>query len=251
MIVEYHRPKTIEEAVRLLGRDEPKTVPMGGGTVLNAVKEKDFAVVDLQDLNLDQIETVGNQIKFGAAVTLESLIRYEGVPDALIKATRLEAGKNIRQAATIAGALIASDGRSPFATVMLALDAELHLLPEEENIRLGDLLPLRRELLKGKLVKDIFMPNNVRIAFEYVARSSADQPIVSASVARWKSGRTRIVLGGYGSQPIMVLDGAGDLQIEEPVRMAFSDAEDEWASAEYRSDIAVVLVKRCLDQIGE
>jgi probable selenate reductase FAD-binding subunit len=251
MIVEYHRPKTIEEAVKLLGRDKPKTVPMGGGTVLNAVREKDFAVVDLQDLDLDQIETVGSQIRFGSAVTLESLIRYEGVPDSLIKATRLEAGKNIRQAATIAGALIASDGRSPFATVMLALDAELHLLPEEENIRLGDLLPLRRDLLKGKLVKEISIPNNVRIAFEYVARSSADQPIVSAAVTRWKSGRTRIMLGGFGSQPVMVLDGAGGLQIEEPVRMAFSDAEDEWASAEYRSDIAVVLVKRCLDQIGE
>ena len=251
MIVEYHRPKSIEEAVRLIGRDEPKTVPMGGGTVLNAVKEKDFAVVDLQDLDLDQIEIVGSQIRFGAAVTLESLIRYEGIPDALIKATRLEAGKSIRNAATIAGALITSDGRSPFAAVLLALDAELLLLPDEENIRLGDLLPLRLDILKCKLVKEIFIPNKVRIAFEYVARSSADQPIVSAVAARWKSGRTRIVLGGFGSQPVMVLDGKDILQIEKPVGMAFSDAEDEWASAEYRSDIAVVLVIRCLDQIGE
>jgi CO/xanthine dehydrogenase FAD-binding subunit len=251
MIVEYHRPKTIEEAVQLIGRKEPKTVPMGGGTVLNTGMEKEFAVVDLQDLGLDQIEIKGNKIVFGAAATLEVLVRFNGTPEVLLRAAQLEAGKNIRQAATVAGALIASDGRSPFTTVMLALDAELLMLPGDEKIRLGDLLPLRWELLKGKLIKEISIPNNVKIAYEYVARSKADQPIVSAAVARWKSGRTRIILGGYGSQPMLVLDGKDDLQFEEPARMAFSDAGDEWASAEYRSEIAEILVKRCMDQIGE
>ncbi len=256
MIIEYHRPKTIEEAVQLIGRNERETVPMGGGTVLNALPEelgldKEFAVVDLQDLGLDQITVKGNQIVFGAAATLEALVRFDGTPEALVRAAKLEAAKNIRQAATVAGALIASDGRSPFTTVMLALDAELQILPGDEKIRLGDLLPLRWELLIGKLIKEISIPTNVKVAFEYVARSKADQPIVSAAVTRWNSGRTRIILGGFGSQPILVLDGKDDLQFEEPVRMAFSDAGDQWASAEYRSEIAEVLVKRCMDQIGE
>lgn len=251
MIMEYHRPKTIEEAVRLVGREEPKTVPMGGGTVLNSGLERDIAVVDLQDLALDQIEVKGNQTIIGAAATLESIARFDGIHESLVTATKLEVAKNIRQVATIAGALIASDGRSPFSTVMLALDVELLMLPGDEKIRLGNLLPLRWELLKGKLIKEIAVPNNIKIAFEYVARSKADKPIVSAAVARWNSGRTRIVLGGYGNEPVLVLDGKDDLQIEEVVRMAFSDAGDEWASAEYRSEVAAVLVNRCLDQVGE
>lgn len=35
MILEYHRPKTIDEALALLERDNPRTVPLGGGTTLS------------------------------------------------------------------------------------------------------------------------------------------------------------------------------------------------------------------------
>lgn len=251
MIVEYHRPKTIEEAVELIGRKDKKTVPMGGGTVLNSGITRDFEVVDLQDLGLEKIEEKGKEIVIGATTNLETLLKSESIPDALQRVIKLEAGKNIRQVATVAGALVACDGRSPFATVMLALDSELLLLPDDEKIRYGELLPLRWELLAGKLITEISIPNDVKITFEYVARSKADRPIVSAAVAKWNSGRTRIVLGGFGKQPSLVLDGKDDLQYEEAVRMAYVDAEDEWASAEYRSDVAGVLVKRCMEQLGE
>ena len=58
MIIEYIRPKTIKEAVKLISRDAPVTIPMGGGTSLKGRSARqDFSVVDLQALKLDAIIT--------------------------------------------------------------------------------------------------------------------------------------------------------------------------------------------------
>jgi CO/xanthine dehydrogenase FAD-binding subunit len=48
MIVEYHRPESIDAALSLLNRNDPITVPLGGGTVLSRRITSDCAVVDLQ-----------------------------------------------------------------------------------------------------------------------------------------------------------------------------------------------------------
>src|SRR5690606_22039911 len=94
------------------------------------------------------------------------------------------------------------------------------------------------------------LPLNVHLAYEYVARTPADRPVVCASVARWPSGRTRVALGGYGAAPVLVLDGPEPGGAEAAAADAYSDAEDEWASAAYRSEIASVLVRRCLEELS-
>ena len=38
--------------------------------------------------------------------------------------------------------------------------------------------------------------------------------------------------------------------IEEAARNAAHDAADQWASAEYRSAVAAVLAKRCLERLS-
>ena len=50
MILEYHRPQTLEAALALLSRQSPLTVPMGGGSALNRPDPTPVAVVDLQAL---------------------------------------------------------------------------------------------------------------------------------------------------------------------------------------------------------
>ena len=170
---------------------------------------------------------------------------FPGLAEAIYRAVRHETTFNLRQVATVAGTLVAADGRSPFATVMLALDARLTILPDEEAISLGDLLPFRFERLRHRLITKISIPASARLAYEYVARTPADQPIVCASVARWPSGRTRLSLGGYGSEPVLVMDGPEPGGVEIAARAAYSQAGDEWASAEYRAEMAVVLTNRC------
>ncbi len=246
MITEYHRPKKLEAALKLLSRSEPPTFPMGGGSILNRPQSNRFAVVDLQDLGLNTIQNRGNTLDLGAAVNLQSLLEVSGLPTALVKAISHEATYNLRQVATVAGTLIASDGRSPFTTALLALDTNLTLEPGEEQVNLGDLLPLRTERLPGRLITKIHIPLNAKLGYEYVARSPADLPIVCVGVAQWPSGRTRVALGGFGKAPLVAFDGSEAQGAEAAARNAYSHAGDAWASAEYRREIAAILTRRYL-----
>jgi len=244
MITDYFRPETLPEALELL--KDPNTLPLGGGTLLSTLKSVSVKVVDLQALGLNTLQKKGNNLEIGATASLQQLLESEHTPDALKAALKLEAPLNIRNTATIAGTLIAGDGRSTFTTAMLALDAKLTIAnPKSEVVNLGEYLPLRPDNLTGSLIISITIPLNAKLAFEYVARTPADKPIVCAALAKWHSGRTRLALGGYGKAPLLTMDGTEPEGLETAARNTFHEATDEWASAEYRTDIAATLAKRC------
>lgn len=246
MIVEYYRPKDIAETLSLLTNTQVKTVLMGGGTAIDRYSTEPFAVLDLQDVGLNNIEVRGSVLEIGATATLQALFEHTQIQEALKRSIYLEATQNLRQVATAAGTLIASSGRSPFTTAMYALDASLTIIPDEEKISLGDLLALGKKSLANRLITKITVPLNVRLAYEYVARTPADLPIVCAAVAVWPSGRTRVVLGGFGEVPILAMDGPGGGGAEIAAGDAYSHANDQWATSAYRQDMAKVLVRRCL-----
>jgi CO/xanthine dehydrogenase FAD-binding subunit len=250
MIVEYHRPDTLEKALELLARDDVKTVPMGGGSWLNQPSNIEYAVVDLQELGLDAVQDRGNFIELGATVTLQDLVEIPRLMPAVVEAIRHEAAHNLRHAATVAGTLVAAGGRSPLTTTFLALDATVTLLPGEESQDLGNLLPFRSELLAGRLISRVSIPLNARVTYHYVARSPADQPIVCAAAAQWPSGRTRVALGGYAKAPLLAFDGTETVGGELAAKEAYSQAGDQWASAEYRREIAGTLTRRCLEELS-
>ena len=249
MIIEYYRPDSVQETLELLARTEVLSVPMGGGTVLNQPSPDPVAAIDLQSLGLNTLTEKGNRIQIGATVTLQQMLTSNMV-QALKAALRHEATYNIRQVATIAGSLVSANGRSPLATVLLAMGAELDILPGDEQISLGSYQALREQRKPNHLITKITIPNNVRLAYEYVARTPADLPIVCVSLAQWPSGRTRVALGGYGNAPILAMDGPESDGAESAARNAYREAGDQWASAEYRSDVAAKLTKRCVESVS-
>ncbi|HEY9527506.1 MAG TPA: FAD binding domain-containing protein, partial [Anaerolineales bacterium] len=200
MITAYHRPKTLDEALTLL--TQPNRTPLGGGTLLSRPTTDPVEAVDLQALNLDSIKKSGNNLEVGATVTLQQLLESEHCPEPMKTALKLEAPLNLRNAATVAGTLVACDGRSTFGTILLALDAKIETRYSTDDSRIsniGEFLPLRP---RG-LIISITVPVNVKLAFDYVSRTPADKPIVCAALAQWNSGRTRLVLGGYGKSPLL------------------------------------------------
>jgi CO/xanthine dehydrogenase FAD-binding subunit len=256
MIVEYHRPTQLSEALSLLARDDPAGVPIGGGSAFDRYGGAPLAVIDLQALGLDMIEIKGNTLELGATLSLQALVNWieahQGIGlGALKNAILHEAAYNLRQVGSVAGALVAADGRSPFATVMLALDTVLSLEPGNEPVGLGELLPLREEKLKQRLITRLSLPTNLRLAYETVARSPADRPIVCVGMAIWPSGRTRLALGGFGAAPTLAFDGTEPDGAETAARSAYSQAQDAWASAEYRQEIAEVLAHRAIQSLVE
>src|SRR5687767_9241310 len=262
MIITYHKPKTLAEALTLLS--QPNTLPLGGGTLLSKPQADPVEVVDLQAIGLDSIKKSGNNLEVGATVTLQHMLESEHCPDALKSALKLEAPLNLRNAATVAGTLVSCDGRSTFVTIMLALDAKINIVnresgigngnssgsqvptPASQIVNIGEFLPLRP---RG-LITSITIPLNVKLAFDYVSRTPADKPIVCAALVQWNSGRTRLVLGGYGKSPMLAMDGTEAEGLQTAARNAFHEATDEYASAEYRMDVASTLAKRCDEKLA-
>ena len=246
MILAYHRPNTFAEALKLISRSNPKTLPLGGGTLLSRPTKEAFEVVDLQSLKLDKIQKKGNNLEIGATTTLQKLLENSLTPSAIRTALKLEAPLNLRNSGTVAGTLVSSDGRSTLTTVLLALDAKITLQPEDQEIQLGELLATREESLRGKLITSITIPLNVNITFESLARTPADKPIVCAALAIWSSKRARLALGGYGKAPLLAMDGTETEGLEIAARNAVHEATDDFASAEYRVAVAEILSTRCL-----
>jgi probable selenate reductase FAD-binding subunit len=244
MITQYHRPDTLENALALLAN--PNTLALGGGTKINtpAYKGKDFAVVDLQKLGLGHLKKSGYTLEIGATTTLEELLQNDHTPLGLQQAIRLESTLNLRNIATVAGTLVSAEGRSPFGVMMLALDAKLTFIGQQTTvINLSEYLALR----PAGLITQINLPLNIKTAYEQVARTPADLPIVAAALVQWANGRTRLALGGYGKSALLAMDGTEADGLEAAAKNTFHEAADAWASAEYRMDVAATLARRCLE----
>ena len=248
--LQYHRPQTLDEALELLEHG----VPLAGGTRLTPSLRGVEALVDLQDLALEQIEATESTLEFGGTATLQGLVdNGSPLPEALMQAARLEAGWNIRNRATVAGTIVTGDGRSPLLTVLLALRTGLELAPGGDRISLGDAFDRGTDRTGGKLITAIHAANPGRLEYAQVARSPADRPQICAAVAVDQSEKlVGIALGGYGAHPMLLpIDGA--LEAKEAANLArtmYADAGDQWASADYRSSAAATLVARLLKDVG-
>ena len=264
MIVGYHRPNNLDEALTLLARNSPPTYPMGGGTKLNKPSTEQFEVVDLQtlalqsELGLGQLKTNGNFMEVGASVPLENLLSFKEYTAALDitvrKVLKNELTFNLRQVATVGGTIVSSTGRSGFTTLLLAMDADLELAQlgkPNHQTSLGDYLVMRNSAPRRDLILKVRFPLNVNVSYLAVSRTPSDFPIVSAAVAIWPSKRTRVSLGGYGKAPTTVFDGPDSNGAGHAAREAYQNAEDQWESSLYRSSIAEKLVNRNLSILQE
>jgi CO/xanthine dehydrogenase FAD-binding subunit len=257
--LEYHRPKSLQQALGLLGRSRP----MGGGTALTPRRAELDSVLDLQDLDLAGHELRAGQLVLGAMLRLQALTEeIPALPPAVSQACRLEAGWNMRNQATLAGCVVTGDGRSPLLAVLLALDASVHLEPGKAEMALQDFLTQRPGSVEGRLIVALGLARGARLGYEGVARSPADRPFVCAALARLDTGELRVVLGGFGDRPIRVEEAEGALQRAGAVTpeaiaaagnsagAAYASAGDQWASAEYRAAVAETLVSRLAQGIS-
>jgi CO/xanthine dehydrogenase FAD-binding subunit len=105
----YARPQTVAEAVELLA--QPGALPMLGGTDLLGQLDRGIVspdlLVDMRGTGLDSLETDGEGLRIGAAVTLSTLADAELIAPyaALATAASLAASPALRNVGTLAGNL--------------------------------------------------------------------------------------------------------------------------------------------------
>ncbi len=280
---EYHRPQGLMEAVELLKRKEPRTFVLGGGTWLVGEAPRDVeAVVDIANLGLNRIVVEGNLLRIGAAVTHQTLVESEllgldarGALRIIGETAEAMSGLNIRNRATIAGAVVTADAASPLVTALLACDAEVVVAGARDKskdmqepsdfwkvIPLAGFLAYRWQVLdEGMLITEIRMPiptPDTRSNYQRVARTPKDYPIVCAAASFAMkdgiAGNVRVAVGGVAPAPIRLsrlefgLEKkhlADWFESELDAQMQMLNPQGDWlGSAAYRKEMARVLVRR-------
>jgi CO/xanthine dehydrogenase FAD-binding subunit len=245
MIVEYHRPETLQSALELLSRRNPRTVPLGGGTHLSHYQGEPIAVVDLGKLDLGKIERTGNRLRIGSTVTLQALIDFDGTPPMLKETARFETNFNLRQSATVAGTLVTGDGKSAFISALLALDALVIMQPGGHKEPVRDWLEHRPTRDESVLITALEVPDDVTLNYEFVGRSPLDMPIVSVAIGEWADGRRRIVIGGFSEFPVLAMDDKELGTVESAIKNACSQSSNN-QNSEYILETAQTLTRRLL-----
>ncbi len=256
-LTEYHQPTTLEEALKLLRRTSLKTVPLAGGTSLVPESARDVqAVVDLNALELSFVQQ-DHELRIGATTKLQTLVDHEAVrayaDGTLVAAILDEASRNTREAASLAGSIVAAAGNSPLFTVLLALDARLIVRgargTREDEVTLPYWTPQPRSLILRVLLPALSA--NVYAAYDKVARTPADQPIVCvatrATIDHDQLRDIRLALGGVAEKPIVITQPAGSIdELAQLAVSAVTPADDYFASADYRREMIGVLTRRVL-----
>lgn len=284
-VKEYHRPSELMEAVALLKRPDVRTVALGGGTWLVGEAPGDVAaVVDVADLGLNKVVAEGNVLRIGAAVTHQALVEHEAVGVHSTTALRIigqtaeaMSGRNIRNRATIAGAIVTADAASPLVTALLACDAEVVVAGARDRSKevqspldfwkvlpLAGFLSYRQQVLgEGTLITEVRVPvpsPDTRGSYARVARTPKDYPIVCAAASFAMkdgiAGNMRVAIGGVAPAPIRL--SSFEFAVEKKPLAERLDAEldtafapltprGDWlGSAEYRKEMARVLARRVI-----
>lgn len=245
MIEEYHRPGELAAALQLLARKKPITIPLGGGMVISRRSPENCAVVDLQELGLDQVLSLSTGIKIGAATKLQALVENEAVYPGLRDSITRTCSKNHREMATLSGTVVTSDGRSVLATALLAFGTDLIWEPGEKTVSLENYFTARSANNFGLLITNFLVADSDDFRIETVARTTLDLPQVCVAITK-KNKVFRIAIGGFGNSPRVAYIGSDIPSAIEGVAKAFEFSDDAFASSEYRSAAAKQLTYRLL-----
>lgn len=255
---------------------EGRAAALAGGTALVGTGGPDVThVVDLSGLGLAYLRLDAEEVVIGAMTPLQALVDAPALGNAVLgilpQAAWLEAGRNLRLAATLGGTLATTGPEDPLAVALLALDAKVVLYaPAQQRLPLDDFLEGREQRLADEaLIAEVALPLGgvgTAAALARVGRTPRDRPIVCAAARlRLVDGRCqapRLALGGVAGRPIrlrQVEDMIAGKVLDDDVLSAAAQAvistvsppSDYRGSAEYRRAMAGVLARRALMEAAE
>ena len=245
----YFRPKTISELEEILSGVQGEVNFLSGGDYNFASLDQSVPLVDLQSLGLDQIVSDGNTVEIEALATLEQIKEAFQGWDSLQEALSIEAGLNVRNSLSLANFLKTADGRSPFLCVLLAFAPTISLLPSHQSMRLETYLASRQKQ-PTEFISTLNLALPKGLAFEAIARTPKDRPIICMAATVDDLGNLRIACGGMQNSPQVINISTEPQSAIDLVRQAYQQSDDAWASAEYRQAMSQVLLSRLLQSLG-
>ena len=233
LIVEYHRPESLAEAVELLER--PDHVALAGGTVVNADRNRSQLVaVDLQSLGLDVVSREASRVQFGAMCRL-SEVEKQCSGDLLAEAARRELPSTLRTVGTVGGTVAAGGGESLMLAALMASGASVR------TVNGGEVSVERYLSAPSELIVGVDVNAEGAWTIEHTGRTPMDTPIVAVVGRRSEDGIT-LALTGVGTQPV-VARSLDDIKQLIPI-------DDFRGSSEYRHHLSVTLGERVLGDLS-
>jgi carbon-monoxide dehydrogenase medium subunit len=259
--VEYARPSTVEEAVRLLSAHDGARALAGGQTLTNVMKARAAAPDVLVDLNrLEELRTISRaadgSLELGAMVTLSELIRSSEVAEArpiLGEVASQIADVQVRNRGTIGGNICSNDPTNHLPPLVAALNATMTVRGVEGERTVSSdeffLGVYMTAVGPGELLTKITIPasNGAGDGFASVPIGRDGTCIVNAA-ASVADGRARIGLGCVAATPLIVSSATDEAAVREAVRGADLDPpSDVHASADYRKHLSEIVAIRAVE----
>jgi carbon-monoxide dehydrogenase medium subunit len=258
--VEYARPDSVDEAVRLLGSKDNARALAGGQSLINVMKVRVAApdlVVDLNRIGeLREIRAAGGGVEIGAMATYAEIIASPDVLAArpiLAEAALTIADVQVRNRGTIGGNLCSNDPTNHFPPLVCALGATM-------TIRASD---GEREVTAEEFFQGVYMtaagPGELLTKVTIPARADArdgwaaltlgkDGTGIVNVAASVSGGSARLAIGCVAATPVVLTVSADDTAIRDAVKSANLDPpSDVHASADFRRHLAQVLSVRAVN----
>lgn len=274
--VEYVRPGTVDDAVRLLSEHEGARPLAGGQTLVNVMKQRAASPDVLVDLGaLAELRAIGfgadGRLEIGAMVTLAQLMDSSEVEVArpiLAEVAGTVADVQVRNRGTIGGNVCVNDPTNHLPPLAVALGATMTVRGQAGEREVGAdeffLGVYMTAVSEGELLTKISVPpagNGVGDGFAGLTVGRHGTYIVSAAATIGPDG-ARVALGCVDAVPVRatLLEerlAGGDLS-EQAVRAAaeglgasLEPPSDVHASAEYRRHLAEVAAVRAVLQAAQ
>jgi aerobic carbon-monoxide dehydrogenase medium subunit len=257
--VEYARPASVQEAVRLLSDQEGARALAGGQTLINVMKARAASPDALVDLNgLDELK--GIDLGSDGTVTIGAMVTYSEVIGSAEARARPILGEvcaqiadvQVRNRGTVGGNVCSNDPTNHLPPLMVSLGATMHItgpggertVPAEEFF-LGVYMTAAGP---GELLTRISVPPGKSDGFASVAIGKDGTCIVNAAAS--VNGGARVALGCVDAVPVLLKTDSVE---EDAVRAALQGANldppsDVHASADYRRHLAEVVAVRAVAQ---
>jgi carbon-monoxide dehydrogenase medium subunit len=260
--VEYVRPSSVEDAIRLLGTNEGARALAGGQTLVNVMKARAASPDVLVDLNrLEELRAIavsGGTLRLGAMATYSQIMASSEVEVSrpiLAEVVAQIADVQVRNRGTVGGNACSNDPTNHLPPLLVALGASFVVrgasgerkVPADEFF-LGVYMTAVGE---GELLTAIEVPAsaNARDGFASVTIGRDGTCIANAAASVSDPGIT-LVLGCVDAVPVVLRPSGADA---DSVRAAVAAADldppgDVHASADYRRHLAGVCAVRAVEQ---
>ncbi len=273
---EYHAPKSIPDALSLLGKFGDTAKLLAGGHSLLPMMKLRFAepahLIDLGKIaELKGIAQAGNEVRIGAMTTENELIwsalLAEKIP-LLAEAARLISDPQVRYKGTIGGDIAHGDPANDHPAVMLALGASFVLKgPKGERVLPANgffLDTYSTQMQPDEIMTQIRIPipaAGTGWSYSKLKRKTGDFASAAAAVLlRMQGGSVadvQIALTNLGATPLKASAAEAALRGKPPSDAAFAEAarlamsicspgEDQRGNAEYKTAMAGEMTQRAL-----